>query len=103
MELSRRHVVEGAGVRRVEEGLGQGFQSAYLIPCVLGDEAKHVGADIEAPKRVQPPIGLDGGEVGVVVVECSVAGSDKLTRDSRPEKDGVNSVLRVRCSIFIKR
>ena len=103
MELSRRHVVEGAGVRRVEEGLGQSFQSAYLVPCVLGDEAEHVGADVEAPKRVQPPISLDGGEVGVVVVEYGVAGSDELTRDSRTEKDGVNSVLRVRCSVFVER
>lgn len=102
MECTRRGAVERAGVRRVENGLRQIFQGAYPVTCVLADEVEHVGADVVAPEGVQPPVGLDSGEVGVVVVERRVAGSDELTRDGRSEKDGVNSVLRVGAAVFIK-
>jgi len=60
---------------------------------VLGDVAEDVGADVVAAEGVGVPVGLDGGNLGVVVVEVGVGGADKLRGDGVTEKDREGPVL----------
>lgn len=70
---------------------------------VLCDEAENIGADIEAPKRVKTPIGLNGSNFGVMGIERGVLRPNKLLWHCSPEKDTVDSVMRICGSVLIER
>jgi hypothetical protein len=64
-----------------------------VVVRVLCHKLEHVGADIVAAESVQAPIGGDGGNFGVVVVEVGVFGSVEVLGDSATEKDAENTIL----------
>jgi hypothetical protein len=64
-----------------------------LVACLLRNDLEDVGADIPASEGVETPVCGDGGDLGVVVVEAVVAGSNEMLGDCVAEKDAENVVL----------
>lgn len=97
--------VEDAGVAIVEVHVGECGPIrplAQAVASVSGDVGEDVGANIPATKRVEVPVSLDCGDLGVVVVEVIVGGSDKVVWNGVTDEDAEYSVLDGLCLIFIE-
>ena len=73
--------VESTRVRSVEEATTKsrcGTPLAETIASVLSDVGENVRANIPTAESVQVPIGLDGGDLRVVVVVVVVSGADEV-------------------------
>lgn len=87
--------VEVAGVRVVPEHVAE----AVALPCPdlvarpVAHDGKDVGANIPAAQGGEVPVGLDGSNLGVVVVEAVVGGADELLGDGVAHEDGEDVVL----------
>ena len=88
-------IVKDTGIRRVEIGLVEGrvLQSPDAIARLGCDERVHVRANVPAAEGVEIPIGFDGGDLRVVVVEVGVGRSDQLLRDRVAQQDREYPVL----------
>jgi hypothetical protein len=60
---------------------------------MLGNVCKNVCADVPSAKRIQIPVGFNCGDLGVMVVEFIVSGSDKFVRNGVTNEDSENIVL----------
>nr|POE77700.1 hypothetical protein CFP56_09343 [Quercus suber] len=96
--------VEGAGVRGVVEdgrvGAGGGVVGPHGVAGLLRHQAEHVGAHVPAAERVEVPVGLDGAELGVVVVEAGVGRAHGGLRHGAADEEAEHPVaLRVRVAL----
>lgn len=94
----RGGVVEDTIVRLVVEAAVQaavrgGIPRAHGVACLVRHEAEHVGANVPSAERVEPPVGLNGGDLAVVVVEVGVRGAVQVLGDSVAQQDGEHAVL----------
>lgn len=89
-------LVERTSVTGVEEdgrvATSGSIPRTDVVAGVLADEVEDVGTDVEAAKSVKVPVGLDGGDLGVVVVVVGVSGADKLLGNSVTEKQAEDAV-----------
>lgn len=88
-------LVEDTGIRGVPEvAVGQlgGRPLAEAVASLLGNQVEDVGTDIPAAQGVEAPVGFDGGDLTVVVVEVVVGGADKVLGEGVTEQDGENLV-----------
>lgn len=88
-------LVEDTGVRGVPVvavGGGGGRPLAEAVASLLGNKVEDVGADIPAAQGVEAPVGLDCGNLTVVVVEVVVGGAHKVLGDGVTEQDSENLV-----------
>jgi len=67
--------------------------AAEDIASLLGDVREDVGADVPAAEGVEAPVGFDGRDLRVVVVEVVVDGAGQVGRDAVAEKDREDAVL----------
>ena len=63
-----------------------------MVTSLLANKFKDVGLDVEAAESVQVPVGLDGGNLGVVVVVVGISGADERVRHSITENQAENAV-----------
>jgi hypothetical protein len=97
--------VEDAGVAVVEENLGEfGLMGplAQTVISVRGDVSEDIRADIPSTKRIEIPVGLNCGDLRVMVVEVVVSSSDKLVWDGVTDEDSEDFVLDGVCLVLIK-
>lgn len=88
--------VEDAGIAGVEVDVRErrhARPAAQLIVRVLSNVAEDVGADVVAAEGVRVPVGLDGRDLRVVVVEVRVGGADEVGGDGVAEEDREGAVL----------
>lgn len=99
-------LVERAGVGAVEEdgrvGVGGGGPGADVVAGLLADEVEDVGADVEAAEGVKVPVGLDGGDLGVVVVVAVVLGAVEMLGDGVTEQDAEDAVALGVCLALVE-
>jgi hypothetical protein len=91
-----RLAVEDARVAVVEEDLGElrlARPLAQAVTSVLGNVCKNVCADVPSAKCIQIPVSFNCGDLGVMVVEVIVSGSDKFVRNGVTNEDSENIVL----------
>lgn len=88
--------VEWTGKGLVEEAswgrTSKGWPLGVLVTSLVGDELENVGTDIPATEGVQAPVGLDGGDLRVMVVELWVVGADKVGWNGVTEEDREDAV-----------
>lgn len=93
---SPRLRVEDTGVGVVEVAVSEiwlrvpGSQSVSGVGSDVGED---ICADVPAAESVEIPVGLDGGDLGVVVVEVGVSSTHKMLGDSITEENTENAVL----------
>ena len=63
-----------------------------MVTSLLANKVKDVGLDVEAAESVQVPVGLDGGDLGVVVVVVGISGADERVRHSITDNQAENAV-----------
>ena len=88
--------VEDTSVRGVKETVIERWSSGPLaesVASVGSDLLEDVGTNIPTPKGVEVPVGLNGGEFGVVIVEVGVGGADEVIGDGVTEENGEDAVL----------
>lgn len=88
-------LVEDTGVRGVPEvAVGQlgGRPLAEAVAGLLGNQVEDVGTDVPAAQGVEVPVGLNGGNLAVVVVEVVVGGAGEVLGEGVAEQDGENLV-----------
>ena len=67
-----------------------------MVASLLADKIKDVGLDVEATESVQVPVGLDSGDLGVVVVVVGISGAYERLGHGITEDQAENTVaLRV--------
>lgn len=57
------------------------MQCANFILSFLRNEAEYIGANVVPSESVKIPIGFNGSDFGVVVVERGVLSSDEMLRN----------------------
>lgn len=83
---------KGAVVEDGRVGARGGVIGRVDVAGLLGDEAEDIGANVPAAEGVQVPVGLDGGQLRVVVVEVGVRGALGGFRHGTTEKDAEDAV-----------
>lgn len=66
---------------------------ADLVARLLANHLEDVGADVPTSKGGEIPVGLDGGNLRVMVVEAVVGGADKVLGNGIADEDGEDVVL----------
>lgn len=98
--------VEGTRETLVEEASGVGARGfrplGVLVTSVASDHIEDIGTDIPTAESVQTPVGLDSGDLTVMVVEHGIGCVDKILGDGITKEnahdaitDGVGVVLTV--------
>lgn len=93
--------VEGTSEALVQEAgrscSGESVPSAGFVAGLLCDEVEDVSTNIPATKVVQVPVGLDGSDLGVMVVESGVSAVVEACRNSISKDDSKYSVACSMC------
>lgn len=100
-----RRRVEDTRIAGVEGGVGECWHACpatQLVIRVLGNIAEDIGAHIIAAESVGIPVGLNGSNLRVVVVEVGVGGADKVLGDGVAEKDRESPVLLGVRAVFVE-
>lgn len=63
-----------------------------MVTGLLADKVEDVGLDVEAAESVQVPVGLDSGDLGVVVVVVCVSGAHERVRHGITEDQAEDTV-----------
>ena len=63
-----------------------------MVASLLADKIKDVGLDVKAAESVQVPVGLDSGDLGVVVVVVGISGADERVRHGITEDQAEDAV-----------
>lgn len=63
-----------------------------MVTSLFADKVKDVGLDVEAAESVQVPVGLDGGNLRVVVVVVRIRGADERLGHCVTENQAENTV-----------
>jgi len=96
-DLSVCVVAENTRVRAGEQDVTVGVlgrvPSTENIAGLLGDVLEDVGADVPSAERVEAPVGFDGRDLGVVVVEVVVGRAGQVAWNTVAEEDGKDAVL----------
>lgn len=87
--------VERTSVRDVVEHLVKlvRLPSAKLVTSLAGNQLEDVGADVPSTQCGEVPVGLDGRDFRVVVVEVVVGGANKMLGNGITKEDTKNMVL----------
>ena len=88
VEWTGEGLVEEASWVRTSSSLPLGV----LVTSLVGNELENVGTNIPATEGVQAPVGLDGGDLRVVVVEHGVVRTDEVVWDCVTDEDGEDTV-----------
>ena len=63
-----------------------------MVTSLLADKVKDIGLDVKAAESVQVPVGLDSGNLGVVVVVVGISGADERLGHCIAENQAENTV-----------
>lgn len=87
--------VEDPRVRGVEVGFIEWWvlQFPKAITGLGRDEREHVGTNVPTAEGIEIPVGLDSGDLGIVIVEVIIRCSDELLWDGISKKNGECPVL----------
>lgn len=98
-------VVEDTRVGAVEVRLLERRVRQFAEPIARlgGDHGKDVGSDVPPAEGVRVPVGLDGGYLGVVVVEVVVRRADEFLGDRVSQQDREDSVLGSVILVLVER
>lgn len=89
-------LVEFTSVRNIPVHLRQRSLSRpmpHAVTCLLGNKVEDVGANIPSTEGVQAPIGLDGSNLGIMVIKVAVSCANKLFGYSITKENADNAVL----------
>ena len=63
-----------------------------MVTSLLADKVKDIGLDVKAAESVQVPVGLDGGNLRVVVVVVGISGANERLRHCITENQTEDAV-----------
>lgn len=95
LETSVERSCKGAVQEDAWAAAGDGVPAAVFVASLLSDELEHVGTDVPSTESVESPVGLDSGDVRVVVVEMVISGAVEILWNGTTEQNAEDAVADV--------